>query len=211
MNRRIKQIALLSVLGFIIGTASAWVQVSRETGAALSKISPAAGNELSAASIGGPFSLIDQDGNAVTEKTYADAYRLVFFGFSTCPDVCPTELQKMAATLAALGPDADRIQPLFITTDPERDTPEILKEYVALFHPRLSGLTGSKEQIAAAQDAYKVYAAKIDDPEAAGGITMNHSSFTFFMGPDDRPLAIFSTDDTPAERAAAINHAIHTQ
>jgi protein SCO1/2 len=106
--------------------------------------------------IGGPFHLTDQSGRAVSEADFAGRFMLIYFGFSNCPDVCPTELQTMGNAMDALGSDSGRVVPIFITVDPERDTPEQLKSYVAAFHPKMVGLTGSAEEIAAVAKAYKV-------------------------------------------------------
>jgi cytochrome oxidase Cu insertion factor (SCO1/SenC/PrrC family) len=204
MNKRIRQIALLAVLGFTIGTASAWYEVNEaQNTASYANIEPASGSPLAGAAIGGPFSLVDHNGKAVTEKDYAGNYKLVFFGFTSCPDVCPAGLEKMSAALKTLGPKAEEIQPLFITIDPERDTPEVMKEYVAMFHPRLTGLTGSVEQVDAVLAAYKVYAAKAEggDPE---NYLMNHSAYTFLMGPDGQPLTMFGAEDAPGAMAKEI-------
>jgi len=154
--------------------------------------------------IGGAFSLTDHNGKAVTEKDYAGSYTLVFFGFASCPEVCPTELQKMARVLEILGEEkAAKIQPLFITVDPERDTPEKLKEYVAEFHPKLVGLTGTAEQIEAAKKAYRVYASKVDMGDAQNYM-MDHSAFTYFMGPDGANIGIYPAKDTAEQIAEAI-------
>lgn len=151
--------------------------------------------------IGGAFSLTDHNGKAVTEKDYAGSYTLVFFGFASCPEVCPTELQKMARALEILGAEkAAKIQPIFITVDPERDTPEALKAYVAEFHPKLVGLTGTAEQIEAVKKAYRVYATK-QQMEGMDGYMMDHSAFTYLMGPDGANLAIYPAKDT-AEQIA---------
>jgi len=135
--------------------------------------------------VGGPFTMLDQDGRRVTEKDFLGKYMLVFFGYTYCPDVCPTELQVMTAALDQLGPDADRIQPVFVSIDPARDTPAVLKAYVGNFGPRLVGLTGSPEEVAAVAKAYRAYYAK-----AAGGsgtdYLMDHSSIIYLMGPDGR-------------------------
>ncbi|HHI82940.1 MAG TPA: SCO family protein, partial [Rhizobiales bacterium] len=135
--------------------------------------------------IGGPFSLVDEDGKKVTDKSYAGKYTLVYFGYTFCPDVCPTELQIISAALDQLGSEADRIQPLFITIDPERDTPAVLKEYTANFNPRITGLSGTPEQIAAVAKAYRVYYRKVREKDAAkDDYLMDHSSITYLMGPD---------------------------
>ncbi len=154
--------------------------------------------------IGGAFSLTDHNGKAVTEKDYAGSYLLVFFGFASCPEVCPTELQKIAQVLELLGEEkAAKIQPLFITVDPERDTPEALKAYVAEFHPKLVGLTGTAEQIEAVKKAYRVYASKVQ-MEGMEGYMMDHSAFTYFMGPDGANIGIYPAKDTAEQIAEAI-------
>jgi cytochrome oxidase Cu insertion factor (SCO1/SenC/PrrC family) len=110
--------------------------------------------------IGGPFTLVNQDGKTVTEKDFLGRYMLVFFGYTYCPDICPTELQVMTAALEQMGEDAKKIQPVFVSIDPERDTPEVVKSYVENFGSGLVGLTGAPEQVAQAAKAYRVYYAK---------------------------------------------------
>jgi protein SCO1/2 len=117
---------------------------------------------IGTALVGGPFSLTDHTGRKVTDKDFLGKYMLVFFGYTYCPDLCPTELQVMSAALDKLGAKADDIQPIFITFDPQRDTPEVLKLYISNFHPRLVGLTGTPEEIAAAK-AYRVYYSKLEN------------------------------------------------
>ena len=139
------------------------------------------------AAIGGPFELTDHNGNTVTNKTYTGKYMLVYFGFTFCPMICPTGLTKIADTLDLLGSTADKITPIFITVDPERDTPEHLKEYVTHFHPRLVGLSGTMEQIKTVTGAYRVYFNKVEnkapdaDPE---DYTVDHTANTYLMGPN---------------------------
>jgi cytochrome oxidase Cu insertion factor (SCO1/SenC/PrrC family) len=134
--------------------------------------------------IGGPFSLVDHTGKRVTNKDFAGKYMLVFFGYTFCPDVCPSELQVMSAALDKLGPAADRITPVFVTIDPERDTAEVLKAYVANFHPRLVGLTGTPEEIAAMAKAWRVYYGKPKSEEGKQDYLMDHSTFLYLMSPD---------------------------
>jgi protein SCO1/2 len=128
--------------------------------------------------IGGPFELIDQHGKPVSDKTFRGQYMLIYFGYGFCPDVCPTELSNMASALDVLGTKAKNVQPIFITVDPERDTPEFLADYVANFHPRLIGLTGTPEQVKAAAKAYKVYYAKATKPGETDYL-MDHTSFVY--------------------------------
>jgi cytochrome oxidase Cu insertion factor (SCO1/SenC/PrrC family) len=150
--------------------------------------------------IGGSFELVDQNGKTRTDAEFRGKYMLVYFGYTQCPDICPTGLQAMAESLDALGKDAEKIQPIFITVDPARDTPKVMKDYVANFHPRLLGLTGSAAQVAKAAKAYRVYYARVGK---AGDedYTMDHSSFTYLMGPDGKYLTHFS-HGTPPEKVA---------
>lgn len=152
--------------------------------------------------IGGRFTLTDHNGRRVTEKDFSGRYMLVFFGFTFCPDICPTALQVSAAALDKIGARADRITPLFISVDPERDTPEQLKSYVASFHPRLVGLTGSREEVAAAARTYRAYWRKVTDDKSAMGYAVDHSSIVYLMGPDGRFITHF-THATSVEAMAA--------
>jgi protein SCO1/2 len=148
------------------------------------------------AQIGGPFTLVGGDGQTVTDRSFPGKWLLVFFGYTHCPDVCPTTLSDLAQALDQLGPEADRLQPLFVTVDPERDTPQVMHDYVASFGNRIVGLTGSAAQIAAAAKAYRVYYAK--HPEGSD-YSMDHSAILYVMRPDGS-LAGFMTPDvgTPA-------------
>jgi protein SCO1/2 len=148
--------------------------------------------------IGGPFSLTDHRGQPVTEAQLQGKYTLIYFGYSFCPDICPTELQVIGAALDQLqlqAPDkASKLQAFFITVDPERDTQAVLADYVPHFHPKLVGLTGSTEEIAAAARAYRIYYAKVD-PEAgapADYYFMDHANLIYLMGPDGGFLTHFS-------------------
>jgi protein SCO1/2 len=157
--------------------------------------------------IGGPFSLTDQNGRRVTEKDFLGKYMLVFFGYTYCPDICPTELQVMTEALRQMGPRADAIQPVFISFDPERDTPETLKAYVENFSARLIGLTGSEQEIAQAAKAYRVYYRKVE----GGGATdylMDHSSIIYLMGPDGKFVRHFSYSTDAKALAEALASAI---
>ncbi|ABS61637.1 Classical-complement-pathway C3/C5 convertase [Parvibaculum lavamentivorans DS-1] len=156
------------------------------------------------ARVGGPFTLVDQTGKTVTEADFRGRYMLIYFGFTFCPDVCPTELAIMAAALDALGDDAEKVQPIFITVDPERDTPEVMARYVPLFHPRLIGLTGSPEQIAEVANAYHVFYRKAEDESSSQDYTMDHSSIVFLMGPDGEYLKLFPPATAPEKMAADI-------
>jgi cytochrome oxidase Cu insertion factor (SCO1/SenC/PrrC family) len=153
--------------------------------------------------VGGHFSLIDQTGRRVSDQDFRGRFMLVMFGFTYCPDVCPSELQVIAAALDKLGSKAERVVPLFITVDPERDTPSQLAIYLKSFDPRLIGLTGTTEEIATATKAYRVYARKAPDPKSTAGYTMDHSALIYLMGPDGGYRAHFAPGigvDALAER-----------
>ncbi len=140
------------------------------------------------------FSLVDHDGKIRTEKDFLPPYKLVYFGFTYCPLICPTELQKMAEAYQKLTPaQQSLIQPLFISVDPERDTPEALKNYVDLFLPNLVGLTGSIEQIESAKKTYGVFSHKVLEGDS---YTVDHSSFIYFIGPKENLLAQFKPSDS---------------
>ncbi len=162
---------------------------------------------VGAAAIGGAFALTDHTGKARTQADFAGKHLLVQFGYTFCPDVCPTELQKAAAVLEALGGEADKLQVLFVSIDPARDTPAVLADYVSAFHPAIVGLTGSAEQVHAAARAYKVYYAKGEDT-GDGGYLMDHSTFTYFMDPAGRYLRHFSASNGPEEMARQIAAAL---
>ena len=152
------------------------------------------------AAIGGPFKLTDQDGHAVTDQELKGRPFLVFFGFTNCPDVCPTTLFEVSEILRALGPDADRTRALFITVDPERDTPAVMKEYLSSFDPHLSGLTGDPAAIAAVAKAYRVYFKKV--PLDQGGYTMDHTAIVYLMDKAGRFVSPFSLKRTTDAAAA---------
>ena len=140
--------------------------------------------------VGGPFALTDQNGGKRTSKDFHGKYQLIYFGYTFCPDVCPTTLAVMSQALDKMGIDAGRIVPIFITIDPERDTPKVLKSYMDAFGPGFVGLTGSQSQIAAVEKEYRVYAKKqkLDDKGSYG---IDHSSVIYLMGPDGRLVTFY--------------------
>ena len=142
--------------------------------------------------VGGPFTLTDQTGRRVTDADFRGKYMLILFGFTYCPDICPSGLQVISAALAQLGPKADKVVPIFISVDHERDTPQQLAQYVKSFDPRMVGLTGSAEQIAAAAKAYRVYYKKVADEKSTAGFTWDHSALIYLMGPDGKYVAHFT-------------------
>ena len=165
---------------------------------------PSAAMVSGAALIGGPFSLVDQDGKTRSDADFRGRYLLVYFGYTFCPDLCPTELQTISNALDRLGDKAAKVQPLFITVDPARDTVAVMKGYVGHFHPGLVGLTGSVTQIAAAARAYRVYYAKVPAAEGGDNYLMDHSGFVYLMGPDGRYITHFTPQTTAKQMAKAI-------
>ena len=157
--------------------------------------------------IGGPFQLVDHQGKTVTEADYSGKYLLVFFGYTYCPDVCPTELQVIGGAMDLLDEAGAKVRPLMVTIDPERDTVAAMADYMGNFHPSLTGLTGSLEQVKAAAKAYRVYFAK-NPPDEEGDYFMDHSSFVYLMGPDGKYLHHFSPMTTPEDMAAKVRAVI---
>ena len=157
--------------------------------------------------IGGAFELVDQNGKPFTEKDLKGKYSLIYFGYTFCPDVCPTELQTMTQALEMLGPLAKKIRPVMISVDPERDTPEVLKEYLTNFYPGFVGLTGTPEQVRRAGQAYRVFYRKTDE-KSASDYLMDHSSIVYLMDPEGRYLKHFAYGTTPEKMAEGIRKAI---
>jgi len=156
----------------------------------------------SASLIGGPFQLVDQDGKLTTEQDMKGKPFLMFFGFTHCPDVCPTALFEVSEVMRALGPDADRTGAMFVTVDPERDTPAVMKDYLASFDPHVRGLTGDSKAIEAIQKAYRVYAKKV--PTESGDYTMDHTALIYLMDKQGRFVAPFNMKRKPEEAAAEL-------
>jgi len=158
-----------------------------------------AAGTLLASAIGGPFRLVDQDGKTVTDADLKGKWSLVYFGYTHCPDACPTALNDIAIALDELGPKRSAVRPVFITVDPERDTPEVLKAYVTAFDAPILALTGTPEEVAQAAKGYRVYYAK--HPEAGGDYSMDHSSVIYVMDPEGRFTASFTHQSSPEELA----------
>ena len=150
--------------------------------------------------IGGPFNLIDQNGSPISDQDLKGKPFLVFFGYTHCPDVCPTTLFDVSELMRALGPDADRTAALFVTVDPARDTPAVMKDYLSSFDPHLRGATGDPAAIAAAEKAYRVYAKKV--PTENGDYSMDHTALVYLMDKQGRFVAPFSLKRRPEEAAA---------
>lgn len=240
-----KRFLILAAVGFLIGAVLAYMQngssvgtapiaavaekaetppmpavegATEETAASADTAATDASTEqqVAGSSVGGAFTLTDHNGNQVTEASWAGKKKLVFFGFTNCPDICPAGLDKIATALKEIGPEANQIQTLFITVDAARDTPAAMKDYVAKFDPSIIGLTGTEEQLKAVQETYKVYAAKEETPveataheghdgdHAAHGmeVSFNHSGYIYLMSADDKLLEVISSSE-PAETLVA--------
>jgi protein SCO1 len=153
-----------------------------------------------ASAVGGPFRLVDHNARPISDEDLKGRPFLVFFGFTHCPDVCPTTLFEVSEILRSLGPDADRVRALFVTVDPERDTPDKMKDYLSSFDPHLVGVTGSGEAIAAMVKTYRVYAKKV--PLDGGGYTMDHTAIVYLMDKSGRFVAPFNLKRRPEEAGA---------
>jgi cytochrome oxidase Cu insertion factor (SCO1/SenC/PrrC family) len=170
------------------------------------RLLPSVGQRVTGkALIGGAFTLTDNTGKRVTDQDFHGKYTLVFFGFTSCPDICPAGLQLMAGALEKLGTKAQRITPIFISVDPQRDTPEKLAAYVKNFDPRLVGLTGTPEEIAAVAKAYKVYYAKVPSKERPDDYTMDHTSIMYVMDPKGEFVTHFTPSTSVDDMAAKLD------
>ena len=158
-----------------------------------------AGGTVLASAIGGPFHLTDQNGKTVTDADLKGKWSLIYFGYTHCPDACPTALNDISIALEELGPKRGEVRPVFITVDPERDTSETLKSYVTSFDAPILALTGTAEQVAQAAKSYRVYYAK--HPEAGGDYSMDHSSVIYVMDPQGRFTASFTHESSPEQIA----------
>jgi protein SCO1/2 len=184
---------LLIVSAFVAGLVLCFGVVLLVTGRGMNTIAQ------TTAAIGGPFDLVDQDGRGVSDRDLKGHPFVVFFGFTNCPDVCPTTLFEMSEVLRALGPDADKVNALFVTVDPERDTPAQIKDYLSSFDPHLRGLTGDPAAIAAMTKAYRVYVKKVPQGDS---YTMDHTAIVYLMGKDGRFIAPFNLKRSAADAAA---------
>jgi len=158
------------------------------------------------ADVGGPFQLTDQHGKRVSDKDFRGRYMLIYFGYSFCPDVCPTTLAVMAQALDKLGDRSRRVTPIFITIDPERDTPKVLDDYMKAFGPNFVGLTGSAAEIKDAEKKYRVYAAK--KPLEGGNYGMDHSSVIYLMGPEGKMVSFYDEAVSPDDLAKDLKQKI---
>jgi protein SCO1/2 len=161
---------------------------------------------IAPAAIGGPFQLVDQSGATVTADQLQGKPTLLFFGYTHCPDICPTTLFDVSEVLKAMGEDADRVNAYFVSVDPERDSPAIMKDYLSSFDPHLKALTGDPEAVAKMLTAYRVYAKKV--PGKDGDYTMDHSAMVYLMDRNGRFVSPFKLDRKPEEAAADLKHYI---
>ena len=192
MNRPVMRFSTISIF------AAALLLSACNDAAGPADDAPVGEPPLAGASLGGDFTLTGEDGTPVSWQDFDGEYRTIYFGYAYCPDVCPTDVQRAMAGLKAFeeqDPErAAQIQPLFVTIDPERDTPEVVKEFTANFHPRLIGLTGSEEEIAATAKKFGVFYSR-GETSAGGGYLMNHSNITMLFGPDGQPITTLPTDE----------------
>jgi protein SCO1/2 len=191
MNRAPTTLIVLALLLAILAGGLLWYIGEGAPGG------PSSG--IGVADIGGPFALIDQNGLRRTDRDFHGRYALLYFGYSYCPDVCPTTLGVMADALAKLGPRTSRFVPVFITIDPERDTPAVLKKYLAAFGPNFVGLTGSLADITKVAHEYRVYFAK--HKLGDGSYAVDHSSVIYLLGPDGKLLKFYDETETPDQLA----------
>ena len=162
---------------------------------------------LAGARIGGPFALVDQNGRATTNATFAGKYRIMYFGYTFCPDVCPTDVAVIGNAVKLLEKNdpalGARVVPVFVTVDPARDTPAVLKQFVSAFHPRMIGLTGSADAVAQAAKVYAIFYSR-GDAAPGGGYLVNHSRQAYLMDPQGKPLALLPQEQGPAAVVAEI-------
>lgn len=203
-------IILVSVLAALALGVTLWAFKPPVTAPSSTSKSSATPTTAGIEGLGGTWSLIDHDGQIVSDRDVTGSYRLMFFGFTYCPDICPTELKRLSMVLEGLGSDAEKIKPLFVSIDPERDTPEVLKEYLSRFDSRITGLTGTVDQIKHMEKIFKVYSAKAEDP-AYSDYMVNHSALVYLISPDDKVLHLFHSKDTPEQMISHIKELLETK
>lgn len=195
LNMRVFFYTLLTVI-VLVTTTSSWIAESKlrsEAGVAEAAIAPAAGGP------GGPFTLTDIHGKKVNSEQFVGKYRLVFFGFTYCPDICPSGLVTIGAALGELGKEKEKLVPIFITIDPQRDTQEQMKLYMESFDDSIVALTGTPAEIKKVADAYKVYYSKVENKESPEDYVMNHSGYIYLMGKYGEYVTHFAHDVTADE------------
>jgi len=196
---RVRQIvitALAGVAGFAAVALSTAYIVSKQQ----------AGSGIGVASIGGPFDLVDDTGAPVTERTLAGKPSVMYFGYTFCPDVCPTTLLDMSRWIKKLGSDADKLNYIFVTVDPERDTPKLMHAYLSSFDKHIRGFTGTPEQIAKVAREYRVYYKKV--PTDDGGYVMDHSAIVYLMGPNEKLASVVAYQEDDASALAKLKNLV---
>jgi protein SCO1/2 len=194
LSERTKRLRLIAA-AFCAGLASVFLVMMFITNNAPSAVAPSA--------VGGAFKLTDQNGATVTDTDLKGKPFLVFFGFTHCPDICPTTLFEVSEVMRALGPKADGTRALFVTVDPERDTPKVMKDYLSSFDPHLIGLSGTPEAVEKMTKAYRVYSRKV--PTKDGDYTMDHTALVYLMDKQGRFVAPFNLKRKPEEAAADLS------
>ncbi|NML07359.1 SCO family protein [Sphingomonas sp. G-3-2-10] len=199
---------LIALIVLVLASAFGWQALNAPAGPAANSGRHNAIDIAGRTNIGAPFALTDQDGKTVRDTDFAGKYRLIYFGYTFCPDICPTDVQKIGLVMRTLDKEdpqlAAKVQPIFITIDPERDTPAVLKQFVSAFHPRLIGLTGPLPQISAVAKGYAAFFAKVPPAQPGGAYLMNHAAMVYLMGPRGEPLVIMPREMTEAEMIAEI-------
>lgn len=209
MNRRMLNVLLGAALGVIaVAGYVAWTGYTQSSQATRSL--PPGVPAFAKANVGGPFEVVDHGGRTVTHEDFLGQYTVYYFGFTFCPDVCPTELSVIASAVDLLGDAAEQVQPVFVTIDPERDTPEMMADYVDLFHPRMIGLTGSMEQVAELANQFRVYYQKVEDDDFQYYL-MDHTSFIYVMDPNGENAALVPPGTTADQLAAFIRSQLDAQ
>lgn len=200
MKNKMMRLVVLGLLGFCFGGVIAYFETRTDTSAepSLQPDKEIASVIKPISSVGGAFELVSETGDTVTEATWPGKHKLVFFGFTHCPDVCPAGLEKMASALENVPNLRQNIIPLFITVDPVRDTPEVMLEYTDLFDSEIIGLTGNQDQIDHVVDAYKVYAAK-DAADESIPYQMQHSAYIYLMNPQNELLKVIGSETSVSE------------
>ena len=204
MNKKLSLgVVALVVVVFVFG---AWLNLKQDD----PPETAAVGGMVINADIGGPFELTDHTGAPFGTRELAGDYALLYFGYTFCPDVCPTELGQIAEAIDLLEEDGDRVQPVMITIDPTRDTPEVLSEYAPLFHERLVGLTGTEDQIRDVAGDYRVFYRKFEDPSYTYYL-VDHTSFVYLLAPSGGIASMFRYGTPPEDMAAAIRQHMNAQ
>ncbi|GBD42917.1 SCO1 protein [bacterium HR40] len=203
MRRSVLAVLWLLVLIAILAALGSWWFLARPSGEG----EPAGREERG--EVGGPFQLTDHTGRRVSDAEFRGRWLLLFFGYTSCPDVCPTALGTAAVAMEELGPLAERLQPMFVTLDPERDTPDVLAAYVAQFHPAILGLTGTPDEIASVAKAYRVFYRKaVPEGGKESDYLLDHSAYLYLVDPEGKFVRVFTHTQSAEDIAQAIRAAM---